>query len=219
MVAYGLTEHRTYRSTTIAERGPPSTPIATRPAKPTRLSASITEEAIARWRAALAADTELIARLARERGWLYATMLELELGFDRGRITIPVRDDERRLIGMLRYQPWPQPRRAQDARHRRLTPSVAAAPRRRTLHASAARRGRARHDRAHAHAACPPSPYPASTAGDPVGPNSSPAAKSRSSWTATSKDGRLRQRSPATSRASATCTCSTSLPTATTATT
>ena len=37
-------------------------------------------------------------------------MLELELGVDRGRITIPVRDDERRLIGLLRYQPWPQPR-------------------------------------------------------------------------------------------------------------
>jgi hypothetical protein len=36
-------------------------------------------------------------------------MLELELGVDRGRITIPVRDHTRRLIGLLRYQPWPKP--------------------------------------------------------------------------------------------------------------
>ena len=36
-------------------------------------------------------------------------MLELQLGVDRGRITIPVRDDERELIGLLRYQPWPEP--------------------------------------------------------------------------------------------------------------
>ncbi len=37
-------------------------------------------------------------------------MLELELGIHRGRITIPVRDDKRQLVGLLRYQPWPQPR-------------------------------------------------------------------------------------------------------------
>jgi hypothetical protein len=41
---------------------------------------------------ALAADTDLIAKLARDRGWLYATMLALPVGIDRGRIAIPVRD-------------------------------------------------------------------------------------------------------------------------------
>jgi hypothetical protein len=68
-----------------------------------------TSEEIDRWHAALTADTDLIANLTRERGWLYNTMLELQLGVDRGRITIPVRDDGRRLIGLLRYQPWPKP--------------------------------------------------------------------------------------------------------------
>jgi len=34
----------------------------------------------------LAGDTELIAKLVRERGWLYATMLELELGVDQHRV-------------------------------------------------------------------------------------------------------------------------------------
>ncbi len=59
-------------------------------------------------------------------------MLELELGVDRGRITIPVRDDERRLIGLLRYQPWPQPREpkmlATAGSRRALLPHPAAEP-------------------------------------------------------------------------------------------
>lgn len=91
-----------------------------------------TRDEIDRWQAALAADTGLIARLAPDRGWLYATMLELELGIDRGRITIPVRDDERRLIGLLRYQPWPQPREpkmlATAGSRRVLLPHPAAEP-------------------------------------------------------------------------------------------
>ena len=65
-------------------------------------------------------------------GWLYATMLELELGVDRGRITIPVRDDESRLIGLLRYQPWPrlrEPKMLAIAGSRRaLLPHPAAEP-------------------------------------------------------------------------------------------
>ena len=36
-------------------------------------------------------------------------MLDLELGVDVGRVTIPVRDGTDRLIGLLRYQPWPKP--------------------------------------------------------------------------------------------------------------
>ena len=66
------------------------------------------------------------------RGWLYATMLELELGVDRGRVTIPVRDDTRRLVGLLRYQPWPQPGEpkmlATAGSRRALLPHPAAEP-------------------------------------------------------------------------------------------
>jgi Toprim-like len=136
MVAYGLTEYRTYRSTTIPMRRA-STPTRQASAKPTRLSASITEDAIATWRDALTRRPELIARLTRDRGWLYSTMLELGLGFDRGRITIPVRDDQRQLIGMLRYQPWPNPGEpkmlATAGSRRALLPHPAAEPSTRVL--------------------------------------------------------------------------------------
>ena len=132
MVTYRLTEHRAYRHAN-AKRGP--RPRSTlRAAGPTRTHAAAPARGtdIERWQASLAADTDLIARLARERGWLYATMLELELGVDRGRITIPVRDDERRLIGLLRYQPWPQPSEpkmlAAAGSRRALLPHPAAEP-------------------------------------------------------------------------------------------
>jgi hypothetical protein len=131
MVAYGLTEHSAYRHAN-ANRRPHPRSISTRPAQPPRAPLRPTRHDIERWQATLAADTDLIAKLARERGWLYATMLELELGVDRGRITIPVRDDERRLIGMLRYQPWPQPREpkmlATAGSRRALLPHPAAEP-------------------------------------------------------------------------------------------
>ena len=108
MVAYGLTERRAYRHPQPRSRlSPPSRPQ--RPSRPPRMTFRETEDAIVRWQAALAADTDLIRKLTRDRGWHYATLLELELGVDRGRITIPVRDGTRRLIGLLRYQPWPRP--------------------------------------------------------------------------------------------------------------
>jgi len=131
MVAYGITEHRPYRRRN-ANVGPRSGPSTARPTKLSRTPLRPTRDDIDRWQAALAADTDLIARLARDRGWLYATMLELELGVDRGRITIPVRDDERRLIGLLRYRPWPQPREpkmlATVGSRRALLPHPAAEP-------------------------------------------------------------------------------------------
>jgi hypothetical protein len=131
MVAYRLTEHRVYRHAN-AKRGPRLRSIFTRPAQSPRTPLRPTREDIERWQATLAADTELIAKLARERGWLYATMLELELGADRGRITIPVRDDERQLRGLLRYRPWPEPGEvkmlATAGSRRALLPHPAAEP-------------------------------------------------------------------------------------------
>jgi hypothetical protein len=131
MVAYRLTEHRAYRNAN-AKRGPRLRSIPTRPAQPPRTPLRPTREDIERWQATLAADTDLIAKLARERGWLYATMLELELGVDRGRITIPVHDDQRRLIGLLRYRPWPKPGEpkmlATAGSRRALLPHPAAEP-------------------------------------------------------------------------------------------
>jgi hypothetical protein len=131
MVAYRLTEHRAYRNAN-AKRGPRPRSTSTRAAQPPRTTLRPTRHDIERWQATLAADTDLIAKLARERGWLYATMLELELGLDRGRIAIPVRDDTRRLIGLLRYQPWPksdEPKMlAAPGSRRALLPHPAAEP-------------------------------------------------------------------------------------------
>lgn len=131
MVAYRLTEHRAYRHAT-AKPGRRPRSIPTRPAQPPRTPLRPTRKDIERWQALLAADTDLIAKLTRERGWLYATMLELELGVDRGRVTIPVHDDERQLIGLLRYRPWPKPGEAKmlatAGSRRALLPHPAAEP-------------------------------------------------------------------------------------------
>ena len=107
MVAYGLTEHRSYRLTPSRSRSPVPSRLP-RSSRPPRTPLRETEGSIGRFQATLAADTDLIHALTRDRGWLFATMLELQLGVDRGRITIPVRDDTRQLIGLLRYQPWPK---------------------------------------------------------------------------------------------------------------
>jgi DNA primase len=69
---------------------------------------AVTNSDIRRYQDALTGQTELIIRLTRERGWRYDTMLELELGYDCSRITIPVRDEHRQLVGLMRYRPWPK---------------------------------------------------------------------------------------------------------------
>jgi len=107
MVRYGLTARR-------SQRPPHRRPIATRHTtarrngdQPRARTLNIGEADVQRCRSALKIHTSLIAQLARDRGWRYETMCELELGLDRGRITIPVRDHDGQLAGLLRYQPWP----------------------------------------------------------------------------------------------------------------
>ena len=70
-----------------------------------RPSMKVTEHDIARWHRALSRRRALLARLARERGWRYQTIRALQLGVDRGRITIPIRNAHGDLRGILRYQP------------------------------------------------------------------------------------------------------------------
>ena len=67
----------------------------------------VTEQDIARWQTALCRRPSLLATLALERGWRNETIRALELGLDRGRITIPIRDARGELQGLLRYQPKP----------------------------------------------------------------------------------------------------------------
>ncbi|MGC9222247.1 MAG: hypothetical protein ACP5H2_13075, partial [Solirubrobacteraceae bacterium] len=104
MIRYGITSRRSgpggedrpssRQSLTVAGSG-----ITRRTAMP---QLTVTAADISHWETALTAQTMLIGRLTRERGWLYSTMLELNLGYDCGRITIPVRDDRDRLVGLLR---------------------------------------------------------------------------------------------------------------------
>lgn len=106
MINHGLTERRASnrpgRPTVARPRGRPSTPDRRRGRM------TVSESALAEWHAALAADGGLRQRLARERGWRRETIDELGLGLHRGRITIPVRNEFRRLVGLLHYQPWPR---------------------------------------------------------------------------------------------------------------
>ncbi len=136
MVAHHLIEHRAYRHLN-AHAGPRSRSKSRRQPAPPRTPLRVTGEDVARWQAALAADTHLIAQLSRDRGWRYAAMRELQLGVDRGRITMPVRDDQHRLTGLLRYQPWPRPGApkmlATAGSRRALLPHPAAEPSMRVL--------------------------------------------------------------------------------------
>lgn len=106
LVRFGLAERRINRArgrTTRQHRA-----SAGRPSQQPRPDAfPITEADITRWRAVLARTPALIERLAQERGWSWKAIRAFELGVDRRRITIPVRDEQHRLVGLLRYKPWP----------------------------------------------------------------------------------------------------------------
>ena len=113
MIAHGLTERRA-RLRTAGEllRDPdgPRTMLAharahARARQEPRLALEVTEQDISRWQTALSRRPSLIEMLARERGWRYDTIRALELGLDRGRITIPIRNAHGQLRGVLRYQP------------------------------------------------------------------------------------------------------------------
>lgn len=70
-------------------------------------SLAITEDDVRRWQQRLAHHPNLLARLQHTRAWRHDTIRALGLGYDRGRITIPVRTGSGRLRGLLRYQPEP----------------------------------------------------------------------------------------------------------------
>ncbi len=131
IVEHGLGGRRTqqtasHRSTTHTG----ANQAATRQSLPRTLSVS--ELDVRHWQAALTEQTELIARLRRKRGWHYSTILELKLGYDCGRITIPVTGRDGHLIGLLRYRPWPKPGQpkmiATAGSRRALLPHPAAEP-------------------------------------------------------------------------------------------
>jgi hypothetical protein len=110
MIDYGLIERRArlYAASELpaARRRPPTTKPGAAAGPPIeRATLALGERDVARYATQLAHRPALIARLQRDRGWSQAAIAELELGYDRGRITIPVRNAAGGLRGLLRYQP------------------------------------------------------------------------------------------------------------------
>ena len=115
MISHGLTERRARLQTarellsTPADRAHP-TPTSRRGRETARAPLSVTDRDIHRWHEALSRRPGLLAQLSDQRGWSYDAIRALELGFDRGRITIPIRNARGSLRGLLRYQPEPTSR-------------------------------------------------------------------------------------------------------------
>jgi hypothetical protein len=103
MIAHGLIEPRSGSPSDTALA--PVVPRVNRRPPPPRLD--VTDVDVSRWQTTLTHRPALLARLAVERGWRYGAICELEVGLDAsGRLTIPIRDAEENLQGVLRYQPW-----------------------------------------------------------------------------------------------------------------
>jgi hypothetical protein len=113
MVQHGLAEPRSAptngRATRARAHWRPSV-AATRSA-PRVLQ--VTDADMHQWHRALlsAEGSEWVRLVCRERLWDLRVMRELELGYDRGRITIPIRSGEGRLRGVLRYRPGSRTRK------------------------------------------------------------------------------------------------------------
>ena len=99
MVAFGLTERRqrnTSRATSPASSGEMSrTPARQRTQRQARSttaaeSLAVTGDRVHEWAEQLERSSALLARLERERGWSRRTLVDLEIGFDGERITVPI---------------------------------------------------------------------------------------------------------------------------------
>jgi len=107
MIGHGLTERREAR----AARTPRRVAATMHPAPvnplPTRRPLAASEADVQRWHQALfSPDAKRRGdALAGQRLWSPAVMRELELGYDRFRITIPIRNATGHLRGVLRYRP------------------------------------------------------------------------------------------------------------------
>jgi P4 family phage/plasmid primase-like protien len=89
--------------------------MATRPKRTTgaiRAAAAPTPptaERVAQWHAVLLADDERRTWLRDERGLKRATLVAAQIGWNRGRYTIPVLDAEGQLVNVRRYDPNAEP--------------------------------------------------------------------------------------------------------------
>jgi hypothetical protein len=100
MVTHGLTERRP-RDTSRTSSSPVSTRDTSRSPARQRTqrraqaatapaSLAVTREEVQEWAERLERSPALLARLERERGWSRRALVELEVGFDGERITVPI---------------------------------------------------------------------------------------------------------------------------------
>jgi hypothetical protein len=106
MICHGLTQRRHPASRSRQHAVMPDALNYPRAQQPARPRFTLSNADIYRWCRTLDRDARTIERLVADRAWSRETVRQLELGLDRGRITIPVRDHRRRLVGLLRYRPW-----------------------------------------------------------------------------------------------------------------
>jgi hypothetical protein len=124
MIRYELVNRRhtrPHRRAAPSSHQPP--PRTERTAPP---AFNVSEDDVARWRTSLGLRPLILQWLARRRAWSVSAIRAFELGIDGYRITIPVRNELRQLVGLLRYTPWPPGRldkmHAAAGSHRQLLP-------------------------------------------------------------------------------------------------
>ena len=124
MVEYGLTRRRLATQPRRQRARTPRQQLVPGRADPRPVAQlNVSEIDVDRWHRRLLAARTTLKRLAAIRGWSEPAIRDLELGLDRGRITIPVRDDRETLVGLLRYRADHHGHmRAAIGSHRRLYP-------------------------------------------------------------------------------------------------
>jgi hypothetical protein len=115
MIRHGLTERRGTTRRRRPHRRPGArristgrtAPVATTIRDKAERRPPVSESDLQRWH--LLGRVDLLHRLALTRGWRGETVRRLQLGLDDDQVTIPVRDEHRDLVALLRYQPDRQP--------------------------------------------------------------------------------------------------------------
>lgn len=69
----------------------------------------VAEQDVARWAGALQRNDAILTLLEQRRGITVPTLDRFLVGWDGGRLTIPIRDEHGELRGLVRHRPWPGP--------------------------------------------------------------------------------------------------------------
>lgn len=105
LITYGLAEPR---HTVPPRRAPRSAMRAESTGRPgdAPMKPEVSEQKVAEWADLLTSRSTLVARLATERAITADVLARFQIGYDRRRITIPVRDADGGLAGILRWIPF-----------------------------------------------------------------------------------------------------------------